>query len=110
MEAAVGPLQVRLTAKASDDLLSILDYLAGTWGDILAVRYFGALSRSIATLADLPDRGAARPRLGRGVRVLLHAPHAVYYRVVGPEVVVLRVIHGARDVVLIARRGGLNEG
>lgn len=51
--------------------------------------------------------GPSRKALGADVRVLLHGKYAVYY-LYRSEVVILRVLHGARDVTAIAERGGFD--
>jgi toxin ParE1/3/4 len=41
-----------------------------------------------------------------GLRVTFHRTYAIYYRPDPEEVVIVRVLHGARDVTAIADRGG----
>jgi toxin ParE1/3/4 len=36
----------------------------------------------------------------------LHHNHAIYYRPLADAIVIIRVLHGARDVVAIAEHGG----
>lgn len=55
----------------------------------------------------MPEMGPSRKALGADVRVLLHGKYAVYY-LYRSEVVILRVLHGARDVTAIAERGGFD--
>jgi toxin ParE1/3/4 len=55
-----------------------------------------------------PLAGAARDGIRRGLRVLIHRNYAIYYRVERRAVVVVRVIHGARDVRALAKHGGFN--
>ncbi|MGB5736516.1 MAG: type II toxin-antitoxin system RelE/ParE family toxin [Thiohalocapsa sp.] len=42
--------------------------------------------------------GPRRDRLGEGLRVHFHRDYAMYYRFTDTEVIVVRVVHGARDV------------
>ena len=42
------------------------------------------------------------------MRVTFHGPYAIYYTPTIKEIVILRVLHGARDVAALADRGGFN--
>jgi len=44
--------------------------------------------------------------LGPDLRVKLHGSYAAYYLPTPREVIIVRVLHGARDAVDIADRGG----
>ena len=54
----------------------------------------------------MPLIGAKRDYLSLGMRVIFHGAYAIYYLPGELEVIVLRVLHGARDVVAIADEGG----
>lgn len=43
----------------------------------------------------------------RGLRVTFHGAYAIYYQPRETEVVIIRILHGARDAVAIADQGGL---
>jgi plasmid stabilization system protein ParE len=45
-----------------------------------------------------PLAGVARDYLAEGLRVTFHGSYAIYYGVAPDAVIVIRVIHGARDV------------
>jgi toxin ParE1/3/4 len=51
----------------------------------------------------------AREWLAPGLRVTFVSPYAIYYRPTADAVVIIRVVHGARDVATIAARGGFLE-
>jgi toxin ParE1/3/4 len=57
-------------------------------------------------LRHVPLSGPAREQLARGLRVTFHNPYAICYLVIADAVVIVRVIHGARDVAAFAERGG----
>jgi toxin ParE1/3/4 len=46
-----------------------------------------------------------REQLAPGMRVTFHKSYAIYYRPLSDAVVIVRVIHGARDVAAISERG-----
>jgi plasmid stabilization system protein ParE len=54
----------------------------------------------------LPLSGAPRPHLAPGLRVIFHQKHAVYYLPRPGEIVIVRVLHGSRDISSIAEEGG----
>lgn len=47
--------------------------------------------------------------MGADLRAIFHSPYAIYYLLTETEIVIVRVLHGARDVVAIATQGGLIE-
>jgi toxin ParE1/3/4 len=47
---------------------------------------------------EFPLAGAPRDYLAVGLRVTFHERYAIYYRAGPDAVVVIRVLHGARDV------------
>jgi toxin ParE1/3/4 len=57
-------------------------------------------------LRRFPLSGAAREQLAPDLRVTFHRPYAIYYRPVAGAVVIVRVLHGARDAAAISGRGG----
>jgi toxin ParE1/3/4 len=40
------------------------------------------------------------------LRVTFYSPYAIYYKPLPDAVVIIRVIHGARDIDAIAEQGG----
>ena len=55
-----------------------------------------------------PLIGAKREMFGTGLRVTFHGQYAIYYRPGKDEIVVVRVLHGARDAAALAERGGFD--
>jgi toxin ParE1/3/4 len=53
-----------------------------------------------------PLAAPAREQFAPGLRVTFHNPYAIYYRPLSDAVVIIRVLHGARDVAAIADHGG----
>jgi toxin ParE1/3/4 len=76
--------------------------------EAVAARYVTALKDRFTEVLQFPLAGAPRGRLARGLRVRFHEAYAVYYRVERKAVVIVRVIHGARDATALAERGGFS--
>jgi toxin ParE1/3/4 len=55
-----------------------------------------------------PLAAPAREQLAPGLRVTFHGAYAIYYRALPDAVVVIRVLHGARDVAALAERGAFS--
>jgi len=53
-----------------------------------------------------PLAGADRRQLAPGLRVTFHGSYAIYYRVLADAVVIIRVLHAARDAAGLAEHGG----
>ncbi|WP_425444032.1 type II toxin-antitoxin system RelE/ParE family toxin [Thalassospira alkalitolerans] len=47
-----------------------------------------------------PEIGPARDALSPGLRVFFHRNYAIYYRVIPSGLVIMRVLHGARDAAV----------
>jgi toxin ParE1/3/4 len=57
-------------------------------------------------LRHFPFSGPARQQLAPSLRVTFRSPYAVYYLPQPDALVIVRVIHCARDVAVLAERGG----
>jgi len=81
--------------------------LATEASETVATRFVAGLQAEFEKLRDFPLAGPAREQLGVGLRAIFHNPYAIYYLPQTDAVVIIRVIHEARDVAAIAERGGL---
>lgn len=45
-----------------------------------------------------PEIGPCRDHLAEGLRAHFHRDYVLYYRFTDTEVIIVRVVHGARDV------------
>ena len=77
---------------ADIDLYSIEQF-----GESAAATYMLGLEAAFALLADYPEAGPAMPKLGKGIRCLVHRKHRIFYVVRDDVVLILRFVHGARD-------------
>ncbi len=100
-------LKVRLTEAAERDLADIEDFLAVEASDTVADRVVSEIITAAQNLCRFPLAGSVRPNLARDVRVIFHGSYGVYYRNLDDAIVVLRVLHGARDVAALAKRVGI---
>jgi toxin ParE1/3/4 len=98
-----------LTNAAESDLAEIWAYIASEASEIIATQFLSAIEQAFQPLLRAPLMGSQREHLGAGLRVIFHSPYAIYYLSTATEVVIVRVLHGARDVVAIANEGGLVE-
>ncbi len=60
-------------------------------------------------LLTFPLSGPARDHLAPGLRVKFHGAYAIYYTPAASELIIIRVLPGARDMADIAERGGFVE-
>ena len=90
--------RVEITPAAEADIAEIWDYIAqDSPGN--AAAFILALEEQIASLEQHPERCARIPEnevLGTAYRHLIHGSYRTVFRISGPTVVILRVIHGAR--------------
>lgn len=64
------------------------------------------IEKKLESLLHTPDIGAPREQLGAGPRVIFHPPYALYYLATASELIVVRVLHEARDTATISDPGG----
>lgn len=96
--------RVRFTPQAERDIDSAVLYLADEAGVETAIRFFDAAHKTFEDLLAVPGMGRMRPvsnpRLA-GVRqwaVSGFGKHLVFYKAAATGIVIIRVLHGARDI------------
>jgi toxin ParE1/3/4 len=72
----------------------------------VANRFILALRKHFEPLRTFPNSGAPRDHVRPGLRVVFHQPYAIYYRPLPEAVVIIRVVHGARDLTALSESGG----
>jgi toxin ParE1/3/4 len=65
-----------------------------------------SVAAAFEPVRHFPLAAPAREQLGAGLRVTFRDPYAIYYRPFADAIVIIRALHGARDVAAIAVRGG----
>jgi plasmid stabilization system protein ParE len=95
-----------LTRRAAMDLRDIRAFSRAQWGAATAQRYMADLYRVLARIAEIPELGEARQYRSAPFLMIPARQHVIVYDRVPVGVVVLTVLHQARDIEgIIARQG-----
>ena len=86
-------LQLSITPKAESDLTGIWLYTCEEWGIDQADKYLDQLEVGMKQLLNHPLLGSNYAHVLPGYRRLQVEHHAVFYQVLEPEVLVVRVLH-----------------
>jgi toxin ParE1/3/4 len=78
-------------------------------GEDIAASFVTAIGAAFEPVRHFPLAASAREHLAAGLRVTFHRAYAIYYQPRSDEVVIIRVLHGARDVAAIAESEGFRE-
>lgn len=90
-------MKVVITNEAQCDLETIGDYIARHNPD-RARSFVRELIEKAMSLADMPRRFPLVSRYEQlGIRSVVHGNHLVFYRVESDRMIVIHVLHGARD-------------
>ncbi len=95
----------RVSPEAERDLDEMEAWLTENWGPLAAANIIEAVLDRISGLPTLPLGGAPRPEFGEHVRFVTAGRYVIYYEVRAEDLVVLRILHGARNREEIMRRG-----
>ncbi|HEU5019159.1 MAG TPA: type II toxin-antitoxin system RelE/ParE family toxin [Pseudolabrys sp.] len=88
---------VHLSAEAERDLEVIGDYIASD-NPARALSFLQELRSKCLGLADVPERFPPVPRYeATGVRRRGHGDYLIFYRVEAEKVIILHILHGARN-------------
>ena len=92
--------RIVITPEADADSASIIADLAEKAGARVADRYEADFDGVYDRLADYPQSGAPRPRLGKHVRICVVSPYTIFYEHAegDDEVTIMRIAHGRRKV------------
>ena len=89
--------RIRLGEGAKDDLRDIRTYSKAQFGSAVAKAYLNGLDAVFAMLSQRPHVGALEEDLDTGIRGFAYRSHRIYYRVADDAIIVVRVLHHARD-------------
>ena len=87
-------------------MAEIWSYIASQASAMVATRLLTRIEMSCRSLLGFPGSGTARDPFAEGLRVMFEGNYAIYYMVSETELVIVRVLHGARDAAALAERGG----
>jgi toxin ParE1/3/4 len=92
--------RVIVTPSADTDIAEIIAYLDAKAGYGVAAKYNASFEQLYDNLADSPDGGAPRPKIGSNIRIAVVSPYVVIYRHTEADgiVRVLRIVHGSRRI------------
>jgi len=97
--------QVTLTPKAVDDLTAIGDRIALD-SPAAAANFIRRLRAQCDRLARYPEARPRAPKLGPGIRFAVVGNYLVLFRVEPDRVTIVRILHGARDIVSVLSDDG----
>lgn len=89
--------ELSVTPKAESDLIGIWIYTCEEWGVDQADTYLDQLAAGMKQLINYPSLGTDYAHVFPGYRRLQVEHHAVFYQVLEPEVLVVRVLHEEMD-------------
>ena len=90
--------KIRLAKAAERDLASIRRYSEQKHGRARADAYLRSFNGALGRLSEHPLIGSERPTLPGGIRGLSCGRHVILYKVVGPDLLVVRIVHQSQDV------------
>lgn len=88
---------VRRTRQAEEDLLEIWSFLAED-NPAAADELLDEIDRTCVSVAPMPHAGRAREELAASLRSLPVGNYVIFYRPDDEGIVVIRVLHGARNL------------
>lgn len=66
-----------------------------------ATAFINQIAERFAPLLHHPEIGPSRDELAPGLRVHFHKNYAIYYTFTETELIIVHVVHGARDAVAL---------
>ena len=96
--------RLALSDAAAADILEQADWYIGQSGEVLAQRWGKAVTSAVLRVVKNPAAGtlcrfqSAELRNVRRTTIAGFPKHLLFYRIRGTEILVLRVVHGARDL------------
>ena len=90
-------LDLAFRRRAEADLDDVLAFGVQRFGHEVGLNYARGLRDSCELLRDFPKMAPVAPRTRRPTRVLHHRSHRVFYRVEPTRVLIVRILHHARD-------------
>lgn len=89
--------QLRISPRASSDLIEIWSYIADD-SAANADAFIDKIYETIELLARQPGSGRRREELAPGIQSFPVGRYIIFYRVVAGAIEIVRLLHGARDI------------
>jgi toxin ParE1/3/4 len=93
-----SPRRLVLSPRAERDLRDIRDYLVEQASENVAISQLRRIEAVGLDLLDRPFRGRPRSETASNLRSVLAKPYVIFYQVEDVSIVVIRVLHGMRDI------------
>jgi toxin ParE1/3/4 len=95
----------RVSPRATADLDEIWQYVAEESSDPnVAQRLVDSIADRFLVLSEYPYIGRGRPELRPGLRSHPVGSYLIFYRLQHDDVLIVRVLHGSRDIGAIFRK------
>lgn len=88
----------QLAPAARDDIRDIRNYSKNAFGTRTAFDYIDGLRAALYRVGDMPLTGRPEDDLGAHLRSVAYKSHRIYYRADRTPVLVVRILHHARDM------------
>lgn len=92
--------RVAFRPQAVRDLEGIAEYIAAD-NPVRARSFVQEIRQRCRLLGDFPESARRFPELGRDARILPYRNYVIIYRNLPDQVLISRVIHGARDILSV---------
>jgi toxin ParE1/3/4 len=90
-----------LTDLADQDIFEVSVYIAQNRGLEVAQGFIDTINDKFLLLAGSPGLGRSREELAPGLRSFTVGKYVIFYRLISGGILVVRVLHGARDITSI---------
>lgn len=80
--------------------------MASETSESFATEFLARVETRFGQVLRLPLSGASRSHLATDLRVIFHERYAIYYLPRPKEIIIVRVLHGSRDLSAVAEEGG----
>lgn len=98
-------MRLGFTPRAEQDLEAIGDYIAAD-NPGRALTFLRELRAQCWKIASNPSGYRLRPELGTGLRSCPYGNYVVFFAAGRNEIVIVRILHGARDIPAVIEGGG----
>lgn len=92
---------VAFTHSAVTDLSEIDEFSVAHFGEEAGEAYMHGFDKAFALLREHPHAGAATTEYGKRYRCLVHQRHRIFYTIETDRVLIVRVLHHARDAKMV---------